>query len=164
MTEVPQPGWTIDELAVSCHCDGKGFYGTVRDPANWKDKIHSEKIYAREADRPATRPPDEKCDPFSLSLESRAEAFRDLYTADARIVLLMCWSVRVHNVILDLACGKDIEYFRQECWISPFKLELKGWYCDVPTMMPGHAPSGRLPEPKDCAGLVRELLLGGSPP
>jgi hypothetical protein len=159
MTEVPRPDWRIDELAVSAHCDGKGFYATTRDPSNWKDKIHSQKIYAREADRPDTRPPGEKCEPFERSLESCAEAFRDLYTANAKILLLMCWSVRLHNVILDLVCGKDVHYFKQECWISPFKLDLKGWYWDVPTMLPGHAPSGPLPDPKDCAELVREFLL-----
>jgi hypothetical protein len=159
MTEVPQPDWRIDELAVSCHCDGKGFYCTTRDPANWKDKIHSKKIYALEADRPATKPPGEKCEPFERSLESHAEAFRDLYTPNAKILLLMCWSVRVHNVMLDLACGKDVHYFRQECWISPFKLDLKGWYWDVPTRRPGHSASGPLPPPKDCAELMREFLL-----
>ncbi len=161
MTEVPVPGWKIDELAVSCHCDGKGFYGTTRDPANWKDKVHSRKIYAREADRPDSRPPGEKCEPFGQSLESRAEAFQHLYTADARIVLLMCWSVRVHNVILDRQCGKDVHYFDRECWISPFKLDLRGWYFDVPSMRPGFSPSGRLPKAKNCAQLARELLLGG---
>ena len=160
MTEVPRPGWKIDELSVSCHCDGKGFYGTVRDPSNWRDKVHSRKIYAREEDRPEHRPPGEKCEPFEHSLESRAQAFHDLYTADARIILLMCWSVRIHNVFLELACGKDVHYFKQECWISPFKLDLKGWYWDVPTMLPGHAPSGPLPAAKNCAELARRFLLG----
>ena len=160
MTDVPMPGWKIDELSVSCHCDGKGFYSTVRDPSDWKGKVHSRKIYAREADRPDRQPPGEKCEPFEYSLESRAEAFRDLYTPDARIILLMCWSVRVRNVMLELACGKDVHYFRQECWISPFKLDLKGWYWDVPTMLPGHAPSGELPDPWNCAELARAFLRG----
>lgn len=164
LTEVPQPDWKIDELAVSCHCDGKGFYCTTRDPANWKDKIHSKKIYALEADRPATKPPGEKCEPFERSLESCVGAFRDLYTANARVILLMCWSVRVHNVLLELACGKDVHYFKQECWISPFKLDLKGWYWDVPTRRPGFSASGPLPAAKDCAELMREYLLGAGLP
>ncbi len=159
MTEVPRPGWKIDELSVSCHCDGKGFYATVRDPSNWQDMVHSRKIYAREEDRRSSRPPGEKCEPFERSLESCAQAFQDLYTADARIILLMCWSVRVHNVFLELGCGKDVHYFNNECWISPFKLDLKGWYWDVPTMLPGQAPSGRLPAAKDCAELARKFLL-----
>ena len=163
MTEVPQPGWKIDELSVSCHCDGKGFYGTTRDPSNWKDKIYSKKIYAREEDRPETKPEGEKCEPFEHSLESRVEAFRDLYTPDARIILLMCWSVRVHNVMLELACGKDVHYFKQECWISPFKLDLKGWYWDVRTMKRGHAPSGALPGPKNCAELARQAMAKMGP-
>lgn len=162
LTEVPKPDWKIDDLAVSCHCDGKGFYGTTRDPSNWKDKVYSEKIYALEADRLASKPPGEKSKPFESSLESRVDAFRDLYTANARILLLMCWSVRVHNVMLALVCGKDVHYFTQECWISPFKLDLKGWYWDVPTMRSGHAPSGKLPDPKDCVELAREFLRGGA--
>ena len=161
LTEVPKPDWKIDDLAVSCHCDGKGFYATTRDPANWKDKVYSKKIYALEADRPATKPPGEKCEPFERSLEGSVEAFRDVYTANAKVLLLMCWSVRVHNVMLELVCGKDVHYFQQECWISPFKLDLKGWYWDVPTRRPGFSASGQLPPPKDCAKLAREMLRHG---